>query len=427
MSTFLAVNDEFLISQINQAKARVIYIAPGISKAVASCFCLVLSKLHQLNVTVILDPSDEVCRIGYGDFDGLKELHDYSKSSHFALRSQIGIRTGILIVDDQVLVWTPTPLSIEEHPHADKTANGVMLGSNPGEQIALAIAAEGTDTAIADAEIAIEAVTDSDIAVTQVELEKNPPVPVDLARATKVFNSKFQFIELEMKNVKFSKRQFKVPTQLLNADAKVELQTILDTKLKALDDIRFVEIQVPEYGDDGSESYDVDKKQKLCLVSEATLERRRKTLEKNYLYHLAGYGSIIEKDKVEAFKKIIQAYKTQLEKYSLGIKEHITTEGDNLVGHVISLIDERNNRSKKPVKLNLDLLEKELLKSIDQIQDDEPTIRHVLKDVTYQQTQDAEFQKLLIKNVPHQVMKRVGLESWKTIHDVVMGRIKKTS
>ena len=422
MSTFLAVNDEFLIKQINQANKRIIYIAPGISKTVAACFCLVLDKLHELNVTIILDPSDEVCRIGYGDFDGLKELHNYSKANHFALRAQIGIRTGILIVDDQVLVWTPTPLSIEEHPKKNDMANGVMLGRNPGEQIALAIAAEGTDTAIEDAELAIEAVTDGDVAATQIELEKNPPVPVDLARATKVFNSKFQFIELEMKNVKLSKRQFKVPTQLLNADADVDLQLMLDTKLKALDDIRFVEIEVPEYGDDGSVSYDADKKHKLCLASEATLERRRKTLEKNYLYHLAGYGSIIEKEKVEAFKQIISAYKIQLESYSLGIKAYIATEGGKLVGQVISLIKKRNEISNKPVEIDLDLLKKEIMKGIEKVKDDQPIIRHVLKDVTYQQTQDQEFQKILIKNVPHQVMKRVGLESWKTIQDAVMAR-----
>lgn len=140
MSTFLAVNDELLIKQINQVKERVIYIAPGVSNKIADCFCNVLSKLHQLNVTVILDPSDEVCRIGYGEFDGLEKLHKFSKSKHFALRSQIGIRTGILIVDDQVLVWTPTPLSIEDHPKKNEMANGVMLGSNPGNQIALAIA-----------------------------------------------------------------------------------------------------------------------------------------------------------------------------------------------------------------------------------------------------------------------------------------------
>lgn len=379
-----------------------------------------LSKLHQLNVTVILDPSDEVCRIGYGDFEGLQALHAYSKYSHFALRSQIGIRTGILIVDDEVLVWTPTPLSIEELPHADKTANGVMLGSNPGEQIALAIAAEGTDTAIADAEIAIKAVSDSDVAATQIELEKNPPVPVDLARATKVFNSKFQFIELGMKNVKLSKRQFKVPTQLLNAD--VDLQSMLNTKLKASDDIRFVEIKVPEYGDDGSVSYDLDKKHKICLVSEVSLERRRKNLEKNYLYHLAGYGSIIEKEKVKAFELIIKAYKAQLESYSLGIKEHIATEGDKLVSQVISLIEQRNKRLNKSADLNLTTLKKELMINIIQIQEDQPIIRHVLKDVTYQQTQDVDFQKLLIKNVPHQVMKRVGLEQWKTEQDAVFAR-----
>ena len=422
MSTFLAVNDELLIKQINQANKRIIYIAPGISKAVAACFCLVLDKLHELNVTIILDPSDEVCRIGYGDFDGLKELHSHSKANHFALRSQIGIRTGILIVDDQVLVWTPTPLSIEEHPQKNEMANGVMLGSNPGEQIALAIAAEGTDTAIEDAELAIEAVTDADVAATKIELEKNPPVPVDLARATKVFNSKFQFIELEMKNVKFSKRQIKLPTHFLNADADFELQTILDAKFKPLDDIRYVEIKVPEFGDDGSVSFDGDKKQKICLESEATLERRRTTLEKNYLYHLAGYGSIIEKEKVEAFQKIISAYKIQLETYSLGIKEHIAIEGEKLVGQVIALIQKRNTMSRKPVDIDVNLLKNEIMRGINQVKDDHPIIRHVLKDVTYQQTQDKEFQKLLIKNVPHQVMKRVGWESWKTIQDAVMSR-----
>ena len=422
MSTFLAVNDELLIKQINQVKERVIYIAPGISNKIADCFCNVLSKLNQLNVTVILDPSDEVCRIGYGEFDGLEKLQKFSKSKHFALRSQIGIRTGILIVDDQVLIWTPTPLSIEDHPQKNEMANGVMLGSNPGDQIAKAVSAEGTNTCIADAELALQAVTDVDIAETLVELKKNPPVPVDLARATKVLNSKFQFIELEMKNVRFSKRQFKVPTQYLNADADAELQTMLDTKLRALDDMRYVEIEVPEYSDDGSESFNSEKKQKLCLVSEASLERRRKTLEKSFIYHLVGYGSIIEKEKVEAFKKIIKAYEKQLESYSLGIKAHIVAEGDKIVGQVISLIENRNNLLEKPKELKLDLLKNELIKGIDQVKSDQPIIRHVLKDVTYQQTQDEEFQKLLIKNVPHQVMKRVGLESWKTIQDAVMAR-----
>ena len=94
MSTFLAVNDEILIGEINKGVQRVIYIAPGISKIVATAFCTVLSKLDQLNVTVILDPGDEVCRIGYGDIEGLKILHDFSNTKHFALRSQPGIRTG---------------------------------------------------------------------------------------------------------------------------------------------------------------------------------------------------------------------------------------------------------------------------------------------------------------------------------------------
>ena len=157
-------------------------------------------------------------------------------------------------------------------------------------------------------------------------------------------------------------------------------------------------------------------------VSEASLESKRKAFEKAYIHHLAGYGSIIEKENVIAFKKIIKSYETQIKSYSQGIKTHISFEGEKLVSQVISLIEIRNNRSINREKL--DLIKEELMKSIDQVQDDNPIIRHVLKDVTYQQTQDEEFQKLLIKNVPHQVMKRVGFDSWKIVQDAVMARFK---
>lgn len=422
MSTFVAVNDDVLIQHIRQAKERVIYIAPGMSELLANCLCAVLDKLHQLNVTVILDPSDEVCRIGYGEFNGLEKLHEYSKSNYFALRAQIGIRTGILIVDDQVLVWSPTPLSIEDHPRKNEMANGVLLGRNPSDQLALAMAAEGTETSFDMSEIATTAITEEDVADTKAGLKKNPPVPVDLARATKVFNSKLQFIEVEMKNVILSRRQLKIPTDLLNADVDDELSQLLDTKIKALADLRNVEITVSEFSDDGSPSFNQEGRQKKCLESEASLERKRKTLEKRYIYNLPKYGWIIEKENVVSFKIIIDAYEVQLKEYAEGIKNHITQEANKLVDQVIELINKRSLQSTRPLKINFDLLRAEILESINSIKDEKPSVHFVLKDVTFQQTKDPEFFKLIKKHVPLHVMKRLGGEDWTFEQTAVLER-----
>jgi len=422
MSTFIAVNDDVLIKYIHQAKERVIYIAPGISKSFAKEFCAVIDQIEELNITVILDSSDEVCRIGYGEFEGLQLLHNHSKARHFTLRKQEGIRTGILIVDDEVLVWSPTPLSIEVHPQKNEMANGVLLNQNPSEQIAIAMAAEGTETSFDMSEVAVSVISDQDIAETKERIEKNPPVPVDLARATKVFNSKLQFIEVEMKNVILSRRQLKIPAELLNADVNEELSQLLDTKIKALADLRTIEISVPEFSDDGSPSFNQDGNQKKCMESEASLERKRKILEKRYIYNLPKYGGIIEKDNVVDFKVIIDAYEVQLQKYAEGIKKHITQEANKLVAQVIELINQRNLQSANPWTLNFDSLRQEILDNINSMKDEKPSVHFVLKDVTFQQTKDPEFFKLIKKHVPPHVMKRLGGENWTFEQTAVLER-----
>jgi hypothetical protein len=423
MSTFIAVNDDVLIKHVHQAKERVIYIAPGISKSLAKEFCAVIDQIEELNITVILDSSDEVCRIGYGEFEGLQLLHNHSKARHFALRKQEGIRTGILIVDDEVLVWSPTPLSIEVHPQKNEMANGVLLSKNPSEQIAIAMAAEGTETSFDMSEVAVNVISDQDIAETKEKIEKNPPVPVDLARATKVFNSKLQFIEVEMKNVILSRRQFKIPAELLNADVNEELSQLLDTKIKALADLRTIEISVPEFSDDGSPSFNQDGKQKKCMESEASLERKRKTLEKRYIYNLPKYGGIIEKDNVVGFKIIIDAYEVQLKEYAEGIKQYVTQEANKLVAQVIELIKKRNLQSTNPWEINFDSLRQEILENINSMKDEKPSVHFVLKDVTFLQTKDPDFFKLIKKYVPPHVMKRLGGENWTFEQTAVLERI----
>jgi len=74
METFCAVGDTQLCELISAAKARVVYAAAGISGDVAKAIGVLLDAGIEIDVTVIIDPDEEVCRIGYGDQEGLAVL-----------------------------------------------------------------------------------------------------------------------------------------------------------------------------------------------------------------------------------------------------------------------------------------------------------------------------------------------------------------
>ena len=78
MSTFQEVNDASLIELISKAQRRVIFVAPGVHTAVAEELGKRFAEIDQLQVTVVIDPDEDVCRIGYGDAKGLALLSDYA-------------------------------------------------------------------------------------------------------------------------------------------------------------------------------------------------------------------------------------------------------------------------------------------------------------------------------------------------------------
>ena len=260
MKTFCAVDDATLVGLIAGAQKRIVFIAPGLELPVAEALGKRLGDVDGMDITVILDAAEDVCRIGFGEIRALQLLHKMVNQAGFALRSQPGLRVGVLLADEKMLVWSPTPRSVEAPPDSQSrptdlfdnpssmAPNGIMLGKNPNEQLALAVAAEGTPTAgPKNAEIGFSAITPEQVSATVSALIKNPPIPVDLARITRVFSTKLQFVELKVKGAKLSKSQLSVPNHLLNADAKNELKGLLESKLNAFGDLRSSEVSVPAF------------------------------------------------------------------------------------------------------------------------------------------------------------------------------------
>lgn len=411
MSTFQEVNDWSLIRLIGRAQERIVFVAPGIHRPVAEALGERLAEIDRLNVTVVIDPDEDVCRIGYGDAEGLELLSKYAAQQGFALMAQSGLRVGVLLVDDTTLVWSPTPCSVEAAPSgfgaAGMTApNGLLLGADPGEQLSKAVSAAGTDTLPLDAEIGLKVVTKEQVQETLESLKKNPPIPVDLARITRVFSTKLQFAEFTVKGANFSKRELKVSNDYMNADIQGELKGLIESRLRAFGDFRDEDVDVPAFSN-GNEIFDRNGVRLTEKVSEASLQRQRSELERRFLFNVPGFGRLLAKDDKLEFEKLVMAFEQQLDVYTHGIRKRLEAQTGKIVDEAIALVVKRAAQAK--LQIDVDLLKEQITRGLVRAKDEETEVRLVFKDVTYEQTKNPEFLTKVNKALPAAKRKQLGV------------------
>lgn len=434
MSTFCAVDDATLIALIRDASKRIVFIAPGVHELVAKALGERFRDIDGLDVTVVLDPDEDVCRNGYGDISGLELVHQYAQKNGFWVRSQAGLRVGVLLADDKTLVWSPTPRSIEAPPTSVDTQkiqaqaepkqvdlpapsttvqpmapNGLLLGSNPGEQLAKAVAAEGVNADPRSAEIGKSAITPEQLKVTKEAIERNPVIPVDLARVTRVFSTKLQFVDLEISGAKVSDMDLTIPDNLLNADVTGDLQELIRSRLRPFLEFKTVEVAVPAYHN-GKLLEGRDGKAQIDNVSQATLQRTRTALERKYIYDITGYGRLIARDEKTDFEAHVEALKVQLLAHSKALKQLIAQQSTEIVDEAVHLIMERARRAGNLPLPDPKTIHSALLVELDRRKFEEPKVKLVFKDVTYEQTKSDDFRKRVERALPPPKRKQLG--SW---------------
>ena len=288
--------------------------------------------------------------------------------------------------------------------------NGLFLGANPGEQIAKAVCAEGTDTDQRHAEIGTRAVSPQQVDEVTRALADNPPIPVDLARVTRVFSTKLQFVEIKVKGAKLAQRQIRISSDLLNADATEQLRHVLDAKLRAFADLKDREILVPMFVN-GEQAFDKNGLPLKEPVSEAILNRERHAIESDFLYDVVGFGRLMERGRRAEFEKRIGAYETRLLAHWEGMRETLAQEADAIIGETVDLIMRRVDRSGTPhgaAGIDPNRLAEDMYRTLSELKDESPTVAYVFKEVTYEQTQDEHFRKKLDKSLPVTVKRRLG-------------------
>jgi hypothetical protein len=396
---FFAVTDESLACMIRNATRRVVFVAPAPGKATAGALLAVASRENGAPaVDIILDADAETCRIGYGDSQALALLQDRMADFQPPMRRQRGVRIGLLIVDEQLVIWSPTPKAVEADREPDQP-NGIVLSASAVDEVEAAVVVDPRQPGSPQPEIGKEPLAEEDLAKTVAELEHNPPVPFDLARRTRVFASRFQFVETELRGAEWTQRRVKVSSILLNADLPESLQDVLETHVRPFQSKADLALDVPLIIR-GERAFKSDGTRILGPLKQSDVLKSWNDIQDRYLWQVKGFGWLIRSDRLNSFQAEAEAYEETLRAWVTAFREHVALDEDALVNDITAAVKGRVGR--RPTRNDVDEsdLKARIAQGLERIRVIEPKVKIVIKNVSWESTRDAEFEEALRTAVP---------------------------
>ena len=411
-----------LTEQILAAKDRVIFVAPGVSEAVA--MALVDAHQHCRSVTVILDADEEVCRIGYGDLNGFEYLTEHGWK--IELRKHSGVRLGLLMADKVVTIWSPTPRAVDgdrkpDQPNAIVLDGGIAEDSTVGdpaqpETVQRAIVdttnpdggtvpagvfslADQLAMRLDDEHIGEQRLQPEELKEVVKELKENPPAPFDLARKVRVFSSKFQYVETELRGAEWTERRIKLSGLLLNSDLPDSLQDILETQIHPFRTRGDVPIDVPCIVR-GQIAYNQHGEKIRVPMTQRDMEGIWKDIRDRYLFRVPGFGSLVRKRELASFRSEAEAFERVLQDWATQFRQQAKQDEDDLVSDIVNSIEgriEQSGRKEDFHKIDLNTVVRSGLAGMRVIQ---PHVRIVIKDVSWESSRDQEFTTALRRALP---------------------------
>ena len=370
-----AATPELIGRLIGSATERLIVLAPAVSMDVARAIEERWVALGAERVSIILDVDPEVYRLGYGDPRALSHLETVGSQVGGLLQRHGGIRIGVIVADENALVYSPAPALIEAGPRDARAPNAVFLNVLPRH---LERALGFGESAHRDQTVGLDKATQHDIAELQEDLRSNPPQKFDVQRQLRVFNAAFQFVELRVLGTNVARRTVRLPTRLLGM-----------TDEQTRDDLRMGLRLVPLTHD----------------LSGRDLDVKRRRIEKRHLTIVPGYGYAIRRAAKEEFLRDLETLKQEVERF----KTKVAADLDNVIGQRLdqllkaflprlredppsSWLLPASNRPEREEALSTCLTE-DLREALGNARDYVPEMRVqvVFKDVTYESLQDQKF------------------------------------
>lgn len=403
VATFQTVTDEWIAGRIGRAHRRVVLVAPAISKQVAAAL-LIVHEGGGAEITVVLAGDEDAYRVGLGDLEGVEALHNEILRRGIAVRRQPGLRIGLLVHDDQVTIWSPTPRSVESE-RGEGEPNGMILQGAVADALARASggASDGANTA--SPQIGKDRLQPEDVAAVVQELTENPPAPVDLSRKARVFSTRFQFVEVEVRGAEWTNRKIQLSTlfqrharrigrsthSLLNADLPESVQRILESRIRPFEGGEDVEVEVPAVLR-GEIAHRKDGTPILVPMKEGDLRDAWSEIRDRYLVRLKGFGWLVRKTELEAFRQEAETHSTILKAWARGFHQKMVA---NLQATVEGVVEAVRQRLPTGQGIDFEVLKADLDSVLEQQRPRNPGVRIVSKNIAWESTQDDDFIRAL--------------------------------
>jgi len=326
------------------------------------------------------------------------------------LGTTAGIRIGLVISDDQTLVYGPTPLLIEACSSVPTRPNAILLQTCSCDAIAVACGL-GLDPGTPQSqEVGTEYVNTAKIEAVRRDLEAKPPKQFDLARIERVFNYKLQFVEFKVEDFSLGRRTITLePGWLGLSDLELKQRFRNSFKLFEPGEGMEVEIVLPSeccfFLEAGRQT-----------VNEKTIYEHTRALRTNFLMPLGHYGSVIRKRDLQEFQTCIDELKILLKLYADEVRKNLDEELnqtqqrllENLVPDLVQNPPKEWSLraiSGKPDETRVrQLLTEGLVEAFGKVKKAfEPNLTVVFKDVTYTTiVEDPRFREALEKQFGEQ-------------------------
>jgi hypothetical protein len=415
--TFTVVNDKTLCEAIEATEQSLVYVAPGVTKPVVDAIGASLRSKPHLQVTAIIDLDPEVYRLGFGTEEGLRALQDLAGQQHFALRQQQGLRVGLLVTDQRTLVYSPTPLLIEAGSTSEEKPNAIVI-SRDVEPTAALLHACGAPSAgdsgtppPQQAEVGKLPATPTAVEASLASLKEVPPKKFSVARIERVYESKIQFVELELTGYRLSAKRVNIPNDLLVGEEKAFKERLKNSFL-LLQGEQAIKVQIPVFDIATAEQKPAENGGPPPTEewSEATLEEQRKLLYDEFLISVPRFGHVIMRRNRPDFDKRLKllgvqttAFNTAIQKELGGkLTDAVKALAQTLLPRIRDRLPQRYKRvlpvSAAADELLLSILEQDLASSFGSSAEVfKPELRCVFKDVTYESISDKQFRDALSK------------------------------
>ncbi len=413
-------NTERIVAEIKSAQSRVLYVAPGIDKAVVGAICDVIDE-RNVDVNVAIDYSDFTVRVGFGEVVGLEEL----ERRHIPVRYAKDFRVSILIVDDRGYVFWPSPRSVEGESNV--FTNAMCLNEDQIKEILIRFSIKEAQKMCVNSksqeevkdilskanEIEKRDVTPELVEEVSKSLKDYPPVRCDLKRQLDVFQSALRYVEMTFEGARLNTKTVRIPQEILKLGLSKDLQDTYRANVKLLDD-----------GKGG------------FWKKLEGLNSRYDEIREKYLYSAGkGHGCVIIKRNEVDFKNEIEQFQKKIRDLTSEMKEDINRKVEatktKLVDHLFNAVNgnrpkEVKDRIKRASFWNSGQVneEIEIKRWIDeQLSKVMPTAEKIVsemkvhvfyKDLTYETLTDDKFRQaleLLLKDKKLPEQKRMNLES----------------